>query len=304
MKLNLHLDGERKNCQNAQQQFQLEVRSYNKKMEERMKLYDDRLRLIDLYQREQDQYKADYRKFRDETIANIQNMKKELLEQRSVLLISKDNHAKGQQIGQVIQADIEDKMEEFSSMTDTLRLTKMSLREVETALNRVHYNLKKFEVTLKDFKSGLGANIDRFRAIKHQLDKCDMSNPSQLCKELENDFLSKTYLGRIQDEILAAGMGGIVLGRMYNTLYGLLTNLKEYPVGLYDEDLTVKQNVKNFKKFVKNMNKQEDYHGQTNDKLKHIGVEIDNINSMRAEKGLGQFNVQTITAIKADMNLS
>merc|ERR1719428_288537 len=173
-------------------------------------------------------------------------------------------------------------------MTGTLRLTKMSLREVETALNRVNQNLKSFKVALEIFDTSLRASVDRMQVIKREMDKCDMSNPTQRCRLLENMILAERSLSSIQDETLAAAMGGIVLGRLYNSLYGFLTNLKEYPVGLYNQELTVQQNIDNFTIFVKRMNKQEDFTGQLNSKLANIGDQIDNINGMRASKGLGQ----------------
>jgi len=286
--LALHMEGERADCRHAQQQFQKEVEAYNIKMQERVELYDSDLKLIDEYQKEENKKKEDQRVFRNEAMANIQKLKQELLDRRSLLLISQHNHVKAQAIGRVFKADLEDKMEEFSSMTGTLRLTKMSLREVEIALNRVNQNLKSFKVALKIFETKLKASVDRMQTIKREMDKCDMSNPTQKCRQLENLILAERSLSSIQDETLAAAMGGIVLGRMYNSLYGFLTNLKEYPVGLYNQDLTVDQNIKNFKTFVSRMNEQEDFIGQSNSRLANIGDQIDNINAMRASKGLGQ----------------
>merc|ERR1712154_596439 len=94
-------------------------------------------------------------------------------------------------------------------------------------------------------------------------------------------------------EILQAGMGSVVLGRMYNALYGYLTSLKKYPVGMYDPKLSVQKNIERFQDFVNKMNGQTDYFSKAEAKMNRLEEQIANVNEQREEKG---FTAVTMTS--------
>merc|ERR1712127_531362 len=147
--------------------------------------------LIDTMNEEADKAKVQHEKQLNAAIANIQMYDKEFLEQRSDLLVAKHNGIKGQELGRVFKSNLENNMEEFKSVTGVLRLTKMSLHEVEDALAKVSNNLKAFKVALDIFKTELKSYVERFQAVQESVDACKVKDfGTKTCQILEHYIMA------------------------------------------------------------------------------------------------------------------
>ena len=95
---------------------------------------------------------------------------------------------------------------------------------------------------------------------------------------------------------MKAGVGMIVMSKMYSAIFSYMSELEEYPVGLYDEKLSIQQNVYRFQEFVKNMNNQrnENLFGEQ----KEIHKQIQSLNEKRKEEGLEE-TTNELTVIDA-----
>jgi len=294
----IHYENESARCKQKRSLFDKALHNFQKKMEKRLANYAKKEELINTQAAEIAEAKKTHKVQMDERVNDIQMYKKELLEQRGKLLVEKANQIKGEQLGQVYQSDLEDSLFEFKSMTDVLKLTKLSLKAVQDALERVSSNLKSFKVGLEIFKTEIESQIGNFEIISREVNKCSQENfAADKCKQITNALLAKDSLDEISRETMTSGLGCIVLAKMYNTLYIFLSNLEDYPVGLYNEEVSIKQNMKNFQNFVKRMNKQRDLTNENENKLSNIEKQIENINGMCATKGATQVTV--VNDIKA-----
>merc|ERR1712154_1332 len=101
----------------------------------------------------------------------------------------------------------------------------------EEAFKRLSTNLNGFKVrcTLKDM---LQSQAKDFVTIKREIEKCKLKDALNVAqkKRCVNAVLSKNHLKVLQKETFQAGISSVVLGKMYNALYGFLTDLKEHPV--------------------------------------------------------------------------
>jgi chromosome segregation ATPase len=287
-KADLYWTGEKEKCKSLLRVFEKEIEAFNMKMQKRQEIFEKRTAYIDQKNKEIEKAKEQYQKFMDEKIKDIQMQKETLLEKRSELLIQQHNQVKGEELGQIYKSELEDNLMEFKSFTDTLLLTRMSLKEVDEALKRISENLGSFKVGLKVFEGMIKNQMKDFEAIKMQVDNCvGQGFKGEKCFEITNTFLAQDYLKNIQTETLQAGIGSVVLGRMYNALYSYLTNLKKYPVGLYDPAMGVQENIKKFQQFVRSMNAESDRIG----KIDRLKGQLEFINYQRIDKGLGEVSV-------------
>lgn len=290
----IHYENESARCKNKRKSYDKALNNFEKKMQKRLANYAKKEEMINTQIAEIQEAKADHKKQKAEREADIQMYKNELLELRSRLLVEKANQVKGEQLGQIYQSDLEDSLFEFQTMTDVLKMTKLSLREVQKALERVSSNLKSFKVGLEIFKSEIEGQINNFAVISREVNKCSQEDfANDRCKQITNALLAQDSLDVISRETRNAGLGCIVLAKMYNTLYIFLSNLEDYPVGLYDEELTIEQNMKNFQNFVKKMNKQRDLLNEKDDQLSNIEKQIENINGMCEAKGVTKVTVES-----------
>jgi len=291
-KSKLHWTNEEKRCESLRKTFEKKIATFQETLEKRQEMFDNRGEQIDTLNKEEAENKVQYKKYREGVTQDIQRQKKELLDKRSELLIKQHNQIKAEELGRIFKGDLEDNLQEFESYTDTLKLTNMSLKEVDEALRRISTNLKQFKVGLKVFEEMIKNQISDFESIKSKVSTCAGKGfRGDKCFEITKIYLARKNLKKIQFETFEAGVGSVVLGRLYNVLYRFLTNLKAYPVDLYDPDLGVKENVDKFKEFVKKMNAQQDYFGKSKRRERLIEQKISYINSMRTEKGLAEVKV-------------
>lgn len=289
-KADLYWKGEENRCKALLTVFEKEMDSFNMKMQKRREIFDKRTAQIDKKNKEIEQAKEKYEAFMEAKFEDIQREKETLLEKRTQLLIDEHNQIKAGELGQLFKSELEDNLLEFSGYTDTLLLTKMSLKEVDDALRRISENLGSFKVGLKVFEQLIIGQIRDFETIKNQVDNCaGQGFRGEECFEITSTFLARDHLKEIQVETLQAGMGSVVLARMYNALYSYLTALKKYPVGLYDPELGVRGNIKKFRDFVKIMNANSDRIS----KIGRVDEELENINHFREKKGLSAMSASS-----------
>merc|ERR1712079_287205 len=114
--------------------FERAMRQYKMQMTQEIELYNKNVKIIDEIIADIDEEKKQHRGIMEAYVERIKEMKKKKIEKRKKLLVLQENQIKGKRVALVLKRDMESSMHEFDSVTDTLELTKIALREVQSSL--------------------------------------------------------------------------------------------------------------------------------------------------------------------------
>jgi len=263
-------------CNEMMVKFEEQMRSYKEDMENALNLYNQEVQLIDQSMASLDEQRKEFKENMKERSALIKALKKEKMEKRTKLLQLQENQIRGKRVALVLKRDMERNMVRFDSITDTLQLTQLALKEVHRALRSNYRSLQKFNVQLNNLKNDIQGQVKDFEDIERRIGKGRSVNP----------YLIKSELKTIYVDNMKSGVGMVVLSQMYDAIYTYMSELDEFPVGLYDPDLSLKQNVRRFQKFVQKMNNQKLGVDTLDDELKKVQEKISSINGARTSGGL------------------
>merc|ERR1712217_147329 len=215
----------------------------------------------------------------------IKGKKKQKVDKRSKLLQLQANQIRGKRVAQTLKRDMERSMARFDNVIDQLDLTKLALNEVQLALKSNVRNLRKFEIQLNNLKTDIESQVNDFDDIKRKMDKGWKPNPYTIKSELIDIYVQN----------MKSGVGMVVLSQLYDAIYTFMSELDEFPVGQYNEELNLKQNVAKFRKFVKKMNAELDGDSLLEEEEKKIQKQIESINTVRVEEGMKTVSVCSVS---------
>merc|ERR1719326_1057481 len=244
-------------------------------------LYEKEKKLVEEEMAEIDAAKEDFKELIRESVAKAEMLKQEKMEKRAKFLILKQNQLKGQQFAKVLKNDLTNAADEFDSITDSLELSRVALREVQSSLQANFRALKKFEVQLNNLRGDIMGQVDNFEDFSRRMKS----------KKFVNPYILKSELQSVYTENMKAGVGLVVMSQMYDSIFAYMADLDECPVGLYNDELSLKDNVKRFQKFVKEMNGQRKMGlDDLDEPLKDAQAQIDELNKLREQEGLDAVN--------------
>merc|ERR1712066_261603 len=136
----------------------------------------------------------------------------------------KQNQLKAERFAKALKTDLTNSVEDFTSITDTLELTKAALREVQLSLQANYVALRTFEVQLNNLRTEIEAKVKKY---------ADFQRKMKMGKKL-NPFILKAELQSVYTDNMVAGVGLIVISKMYDSIFSFMSNLDPCPVGLYD----------------------------------------------------------------------
>jgi len=292
-------DIDRKNCEMQLRQFEGILEEYKNNQKKLNNIYIRKQNFVNQQMKEIDDVKREQKKVSEEFKAFIDIQKKENMHKRAKLLQLQENQIRGQRVALLVKQDLENKIKEFTSVTNTLQLTEMALGEVLTALKTVYVSLNKFQVQLESLKVLILDQVKNFEEIQRKLAK----SQTQISK-MNNINIMSDNMKEVYTDSLHAGVGLIILNQLYDVLFDYMAELEEYPVGLYSHDLTLNQNVRRFERFVKKMNNQKLVLDDLDGDLEHKRKERKSINKEMEDRGIApnqSENLETIDELETSM---